>query len=177
MAKNKAAQYKVLLQLINEEIDFCLGDILTEQGMPPATPPETPPSTPPEAPGGASNGSEEEKDEPESGEDLAKSLVGETDRIIRQKLLRYSQEGDKRKTVADFLVFFNQNTNDETKIPPNLKRVVNDLIKGGFKLPQKSVEEIGTPTPQGGQIAESVLQKTLREYLHYRNLYMKSGGK
>jgi hypothetical protein len=174
MKKTTPTQYSLLAKIINEEIDMFL-DLINEQGMPPAGPPATPPASP-EGSGEAGN-KEDEKEPTNEGEELAKSLSGKTERDIRKTILSYSQKGDKRELVSAFLEFFEENKNDPDKVPPNLKKVVDQLENEGFKLPHPKEPETEEQS-QPAQVSEgSELQKSLREYLHYRKLYIRSGGK
>lgn len=162
----------ILLRIIEEEIE----QFLHEQVAPPAAAPASPPATPDAAPAEEAN-AEEDKD---PVAEKIKALASKTAIDIKKTLLSDLQNGGKRKDAEAVIAYVEEKEKDsnqadtEEEVPPNLEKAVEHIRKTfKFKVPEKPEETTPETTTPSAPVAESRLQTTLREYLHYKRLYNK----
>lgn len=172
---------KNLLKLINEEIE----SYLLEQdpsATPPPTDPNASPADPNAAPTEATPSPEENKDDPKKKID---ALAKQSDDDIRKTILAKLQNGGEKKEIEDILRYMEENKDQkdpEKSVPKNLKKVVDQLKKDfGIKTPPpepKKPEQQPQPTTTApatpAPVTESRTQKLVKEYLHYKKLYLRS---
>jgi hypothetical protein len=141
---------RILLKIIEEEIDR----FLTEQVAPPAAPP-TPPADPSAAAPPADAPAGEEGNEAGSGEDKSEiktaleTLAAKTPIDIKKTLLSSLQNGAERSDTEALVAFVQNKLEDpeekseeeetETPVPNNVKKAVKHIIKTfKFKVPEKA---------------------------------------
>lgn len=178
-----------LINLINEEIEL----FLEQSADPTATPPADPGAPP------AAAGSDSEPSEDKELKDLKEiSKKEETD--IRKIFLRGMQDDPDIKKLISYVMAHREEKEPEKKIPDIILKVINSLIKQyGEKLTSKipppepkkpDSAASGTspqgspgaapaapataPTPPAAPVTESRVQKAIKEYLYYRNMYLRS---
>jgi hypothetical protein len=187
-----------ILKIINEEIDKVisesLGDvsILLEQdpnAAPPAAPPAAPgavagappaPAAPgavpavPAAPGATGAPQEEDKDL----EALKKKIKGSKDDLEIKKHLQSDFQGKKEQKVQELYSKMISDKDLEDK-----KVAVNKFMHQFFPEIYKKINKIDTSKTTApvqvnaipAIVKESKLQKSIKEYLHYKRLYNQTG--
>lgn len=182
---------KMLLRIINEEIDTVYSSLLSEQAPPTPDAPVLPddPAAAGTPPADATPPADEKKEEdPDAAvkkkiEDLSK----EPDQDIRKTFLSKMQNGIERKEAIELLQYVVKNNNEvskDKKVPENIKRVVAELqLHFNIKIPPPEPEKPKAPAPAAPSapappaapvVAESRVQKLSREYLVYKKLYLRS---
>jgi hypothetical protein len=169
---------KTLLQIINEEIKSVFEEYdlaLQEQA---ATQPAAPaqPATPPAQPDDKEYNDLKDKIKKTSKEDEIKKIL--------QNAIVGKQEQQKIKNFYDKLIADTELKDNKTKIQnffnefyPNINKK-KSASSGGKPNSTPPVAVNATPAPaQQTQtiVKESKLQKSVREYLHYKRLYNRSG--
>lgn len=185
---------KMLLRIINEEIDTVYSSLLSEQAPPtpdaPVLPDDPAAGTPPA--GDTPPADDKKEEDPDAAvkkkiEDLSK----EPDQDIRKTFLSKMQNGIERKEAIELFQYVVKNNNEvskDKKVPENIKRVVAELqLHFNIKIPPPEPEKPKAPAaaaapsapavlaaPAAPVVAESRVQKLSREYLVYKKLYLRS---
>jgi hypothetical protein len=182
---------KMLLRIINEEIDTVYSSLLNEQAPPTPDAPVLPddPAAAGAPPADGAPPTDDKKEEEEKDPDAAvkkkiEDLSREPDQDIRKTFLSKMQNGIERKEAIELLQYVVKNKNEaskDKKVPENIKRVVDQLqLDFNIKIPPPEPEKPKAPAaaapaaPAAPVVAESRVQKLAREYLVYKKLYLRS---